>query len=87
MADLLSKPEPTVLGKLIPLKRNRKGEPLFVEMPHRVELMEIAANELFQELGKYRVQDLKELIIPISYKNLLDALLNVRVLMGGEGSI
>lgn len=66
------------------LKRNHKGQALVVEMPRRVELMELASQDLFATLGKLSVDQLKALRPTGPYVPLIDALIAVRTLMGDE---
>lgn len=81
--------QPVHLGRTVPLKHDRRGRPLLVEMPKRVEAMERASCDLFMAMSHLSVLQLKGLrrlgdprLIP-----LIDALVSVRECMGGEGSV
>lgn len=72
--------------KEIPLKHDPKGRPILLEIPRRVEAMEQAAPELFRTLRNVSVAELKSLAPVGRFIPLVDALIVVRILMGGEGS-
>lgn len=83
----ISSTEPSKLGRLVPLKHDKDGNPLFIEMPLRVQLMENAANELFEHLGSYTVSELKTILTQPQFTPLIEIMIYIRTLMGGEGSI
>lgn len=78
--------EPVTLGRTVPLQRTREGVPLLVAMPARVACMEGAAADLFERLAALTVAELQALRPSGPYIALVDALIRVRELMGGEGS-
>lgn len=82
----ISAPESIVMGKTVPLRRESNGNPIILSLPRRVQSMEVASGLLFEALGKLTVRELK-LIQPTGpYVSLIDALIDVRRLMGGDGS-
>lgn len=85
----VSLPEACTLGRKVPLRREVDGSPIIIALPHRVAAMEIVADDLFEELGRHTINDLKTFaaLVPHQYRPLLEALYTVRTLMGGEGSI
>lgn len=70
----------------VPVKHDHKGRALLVEMPRRVEAMEQAAPYLFAALRRLTVVQLHALRPTAEYRALIDALIDVRHIMGGEGS-
>lgn len=70
----------------VPVKRDHKGRALLIEMPKRVEAMEQAAPLLFSALRRITVLQLKQLQPTGEYRALIEALIVVRQIMGGEGS-
>ncbi len=78
--------EPVTLGRLVPLKHDRKGNPIIVALPRRVELMEAVAAEFFDALSSVSVTSLKHLQPSTPFVPLVESLINLRLLMGGEGS-
>lgn len=79
--------EPVLLTKRRPLMRDKDGNPLFIAMPAKLAAMESAAGDLFQVLGHVSVTQLKSLRPTGEFVNLISALITVRQIMGGEGSV
>jgi hypothetical protein len=66
------------------LKRDPKGRPIFIELPSRADLMEAASTHLWECLLRLSVDQLKALLPTGPYRPLIDALIEVRLLMGED---
>ncbi len=60
------------------------GRPIFIDLPRRAEIMEHAANDLFEALKRLSVNDLKALRPTGPFIRLVDALIAVRLLLGED---
>lgn len=79
--------EPCVLGRTVPLKKDANGNPIFIALPKRVELMETYAGDFFEVLSSLTVAELRAVQPTGKYVPLFDSLIAIRQVMGGEGSV
>jgi hypothetical protein len=66
------------------LKRDPRGRPIFIELPRRVEIMEAASTRAWEALKRLSLDQLKSLRPTGPFVPLIDALIDIRLLMGED---
>ncbi len=69
------------------LKRDPQGRPIYIELPLRAQRMEAASNDFWERLKRLTIQDLQSLQPSGPFIGLIDALIEVRRLMGDDRDV
>lgn len=80
-------PDDRLVMRAGPLRFNAKGEALVLALPRRIELMEAVTDDFWMSLRGLTVPQLKAVHPTGPFVGLFDALIAMRSLMGGEGSV